>query len=354
MRAFSPALPPARRPTSNVAAPPSISGTAYPGETLTVTGGTGSKQWRVDGVDVSGETASTYVVRVNDIGLDIECVVGVEATDPSVCWKPQDEPGVSVVVLGNFDALNTVGPDVEATDGQSVLRWADQTANGYYFTQATEASKPIRQVAEVNGNDILRFNGTDHRMTNVNNDIGRNKSIIYIGAAVSDTNRTAGGASHIVCGISNNQNAASARFAIYTRLGGSNIYDLLVRRLDGDSLLQVTSPSLDGFNVLLGEGLYPTHNLRVNGSQVATGTSSSGSTSDTASVGVSIGGDGNNFMPGDIAGVIIATPSVAWTTTQRNRIERYLGLLVGKNIPLLSLIIGGIGEMAIGSTFRIS
>lgn len=319
------------------AAPPSISGTAYPGETLTVTGGSGSIQWTVDGTDVSGETASTYVVRVNDIGVEIACVVGAETTDVVVSWHPNDEPGVSLVSLANKYAFNTVGPYIEATDGQSVVSWNDNSPNSYNFTQATEASKPIRQVAEQSGNDILRFNGTAHQMTNVNNDIGRNKSIIYMGLAISDTNRTAGGASHGACIISTAANAATARFAIYTRLGSSNIYDLVVRRLDADSLLQVSTASLAGFNVLLGEGLYAssTANLRVNGSQVATGATSSGSTSDTASAAISIGGDGTNFLPGDIAGLIIATPGSAWTASERSRIERYLGLLVGKDIPLV-------------------
>lgn len=320
------------------AAPPSISGTAYPGETLTVTGGSGSIQWTVDGTDVSGETASTYVVRVNDIGVEIACVVGAETTDVVVSWHPNDEPGVSLVSLANKYAFNTVGPYIEATDGQSVVSWNDNNPNSYNFTQATSLLRPTREVAEQSGNDILRFNGTTQRMTNVNNDIGRNKSIIYMGIAVSDTNRTAGGATHAACVISTSANAGTPRLGLYTRLGSSSLYSMLLRRLDADvSSVQVNSASLAGFNVLLGEGLFSSGvgNLRVNGSQVATNTPSSGSTSDSASAAVSIGGDLSNYLPGDIAGVIIATPSSAWTASQRSRIERYLGLLVGKDIPLV-------------------
>lgn len=57
---------------------PSISGTANPGETLTGTDGTWTNsptsytyQWKREGVDIPGETANTYIVRNNDVGLDI-------------------------------------------------------------------------------------------------------------------------------------------------------------------------------------------------------------------------------------------------------------------------------------------
>ena len=48
--------------------PPIVSGTAYPGETLT---STRSLQWYADDIAITGETASTYVVRLSDIGKAI-------------------------------------------------------------------------------------------------------------------------------------------------------------------------------------------------------------------------------------------------------------------------------------------
>lgn len=62
---------------------PAITGTAQVGETLTVSNGTWTsktaityaRQWQADGVDISGETGTTYEPVSGDVGKVITCVV---------------------------------------------------------------------------------------------------------------------------------------------------------------------------------------------------------------------------------------------------------------------------------------
>lgn len=66
-------------PANSVA--PAITGTAQVGQTLTSTTGTWSgsptytRQWKADGVAISGATAATYVVLVADVGKVITVTV---------------------------------------------------------------------------------------------------------------------------------------------------------------------------------------------------------------------------------------------------------------------------------------
>ena len=46
-------------------------------------------------------------------------------------------------------------------DADPVTTWADQSGNGRDFTQATSAQKPTYKTAIVNGEPVVRFDGTD-------------------------------------------------------------------------------------------------------------------------------------------------------------------------------------------------
>ena len=61
-----------------------------------------------------------------------------------------------------FDA--TSGGSLVAADG-GVARWEDKSGNGRHFTQATSANRPQRKVADINGRDCLRFDGTNDILT---------------------------------------------------------------------------------------------------------------------------------------------------------------------------------------------
>lgn len=70
---------------------PAISGTAQVGQTLTVTNGTWTgnsatyvRQWRANGVNISGATGTTYAPVVGDVGKVITCVVTATNSTGSV------------------------------------------------------------------------------------------------------------------------------------------------------------------------------------------------------------------------------------------------------------------------------
>jgi hypothetical protein len=61
-----------------------------------------------------------------------------------------------------FDA--TSGGSLVAADG-GVARWEDKSGNGRHFTQATSGNRPARKVADINGLDCLRFDGSNDILT---------------------------------------------------------------------------------------------------------------------------------------------------------------------------------------------
>jgi hypothetical protein len=61
-----------------------------------------------------------------------------------------------------FDA--TSGGSLVASDG-GVARLEDKSGQGRHFTQSTGGNQPTRKTAQKNGLDVLRFDGTDDRMS---------------------------------------------------------------------------------------------------------------------------------------------------------------------------------------------
>jgi hypothetical protein len=61
-----------------------------------------------------------------------------------------------------FDADS--GGSASAADGE-VGRLEDKSGNNRHFTQATSANRPTRKTSQQNGLDVLRFDGTNDRMT---------------------------------------------------------------------------------------------------------------------------------------------------------------------------------------------
>jgi len=70
-------------------------------------------------------------------------------------------------MLAWFDAgtpesvLNSVAPDVPATDGQTVRRWLDLSGNNYHLNQATGAYQPVLEVTGLNGRRAIRNPGSN-------------------------------------------------------------------------------------------------------------------------------------------------------------------------------------------------
>ena len=85
----------------SVSVMPLLSGNAFVGETLSVTAGTWagypapvvSYQWFVDGVEVVGETSSSYVVQPSDEGFN----VSVQVTATNTAGSAMEEVGLGPI-----------------------------------------------------------------------------------------------------------------------------------------------------------------------------------------------------------------------------------------------------------------
>jgi hypothetical protein len=130
---------------------PAITGTTTEGETLTSSTGTWSGtvvsytyQWKADGVNISGATASTYVLTSSEIGATV--TVAVTATNE----------------VGSTSATSAgVGPIVAAYvfSGAMVKKAADQTAANY------STAAVVSWDTEVYDTDAWHDAGTPSRFT---------------------------------------------------------------------------------------------------------------------------------------------------------------------------------------------
>lgn len=305
---------------------PVITGTAFPGETLT---STQPGQWQADGAPISGETGSTYLVRLSDIGKAIR---QSRSANTLTIWKPADIAGVVRFWSSLSNVLNSVSPDVAATDGQTVRRW-NGIISGTQADQATGGSQPIYRSTGQDGKPSLEFDGSDDRFSlPANTNVLQNKNQGYLIVGVRDTNSTGGDAAHVCLSYSNGTVATSARLLVASRAGGNNFF-AAARREDANSSTSASSPNNNGFNVLTAHGDWSNGfvRLRVNGNVVASTALSGGAgpTSNTVSlagaIGDSLANDGQ--FPGQMVAACVVNDTV--TNAQLSQIERYIGLLGG-------------------------
>ena len=103
----------------NVSAPV-VTGNGTPGQTLT--SGTGAwsaqpaatytYQWKVDGVNISGQTANTYVVQAGDVDKTITCAVTATNTIGSATATSN---GILITTDVGQPPVNTVAPTISGT-----------------------------------------------------------------------------------------------------------------------------------------------------------------------------------------------------------------------------------------------
>lgn len=315
-------------------AAPVLSGFAYPGETIT---STEEGQWKVDGSDVSGETGTSFVVRNEDIGKDITQVSNGSTSNTLTVWHPADVSGVELVYLPFVGTLKSGGS--EAGNAELIETWEDQTANGWDATQTTSGEQPQRRTTAVDTYDSILFGSASpsDELDVAPGALGvfRNKSYGYIIAAANDSAPSGGNALHYIAHFEIN-GSASSRFALSTKFNGDAI--AISRIADGGGSTIAGSTQVAGWQVLTAQAQWAdgTLNLRRDGSQVGTASfGSSSNTPDTDSNGANIGSSGgNNYFPGNVACVICASGSTDLSATDLSRLERFAGLLIGKDIPL--------------------
>ena len=313
---------------SRVGGAPAIYGTAFPAETLT---STRAIQWYADGVAISGETASTYVVRLSDIGKAITQT----GSNTVTIWHPNDITGVARFWSSLSNVYNTVSPDVLATDGQEVRRW-DELISSTQANQATAINRPLYRVTGQSGNPSLEFDGTNDTIGEGSSTLLKNAALGYLLVGCCDTTPTGGLTNHVAITVEGG--ATGARINIATR-NSSNQFIAASQRIDGGTITSVTGGSNNSdYNVHTAECLWASDvfNYRINGTQVGTTNfGGGGNSSNTNSNGVNIGSSRGlfNFFPGHITTACVVNSSI--TATERSQLERYMGLFGNLNIPLV-------------------
>ena len=314
---------------SRVGGAPVISGTAFPGETLS---STQIKQWYADGNAISGEFGSSYVVRLGDIGK----IITQNNSNALTIWHPNDIAGVARFWSSLSNVYNSVSPNVLATNGQTVRQWVE-IVNATEADQVVGVSQPLYQSAGQSGNPSVQFDGSNDNFTLPSaNMILNNVSQAYLIVGARDTNPTGLSGTHTLAYYTT-ASATFPRLGLFSRIGSN--FAAAGRRLDADPTAIASSPTSNNsnYNVLAAHGDYSNGfmRLRVNGLVVtSTALAGSGSTSSTTSAVARIGtASGVEYFPGHITCLCIVNASV--TATELSQIERYIGLFGGLNIPLV-------------------
>ena len=311
---------------------PVITGTAYPAETLT---STRAGQWYADGVAISGETANTYVVRLGDIGKAITQT----GSNTLTIWHPHDIAGVARFWSSLSNIYNTISPDVAATDAQAVRRW-NGLISGTQANQATGVNQPLYRATGQSGNPSLQFDGSNDLLSVTGTlEAFKNKSTGYVIIGCRDTNHTAGASVHVPVDIRDGSGTRD-RIVILTRDTG-NVFVVKSSPVDGVApTVTSTVASNANYNVITAECFWTSGvlNMRINGAQAGTANFPSNvPTSNTNSVSNEIGSIGvavaTCAFPGHVTCVCFVNALLS--STDRSRLERYIGLFGNLNIPLV-------------------
>lgn len=313
--------------------PPVISGFAFPGETLT---SDQPGQWHVDGVPVGPSNVTTFAPRVQDVGLDITQENANGESNAMTCWHPRDVPQVKCCRVAWAAALNTVGPDVPATVGQTVRRWTD-IVSGWHADQATGANQPI--LREANGMRYLEFDGVDDFLSSSNIAIANGDTALF--ALVSASSQVQSGHRPIINidrgGILFSRvgrNSATFFVAFNTSYHPSTVRSLSYEP-DPEIL---TSPFVGGFTAGSGS---PAHQERLNGTTVNSNATAVSAISGLDTSVSYVGSINNGSVFSECSVFATIEGSGALTAANLSRLERFLMLCAGANytgpdIPLVS------------------
>jgi hypothetical protein len=227
-----------------------------------------------------------------------------------------------------------------ATDGQTVPAWDDIISN--QRATASSANIALKEDTDL-GTPSLRFDSTDFYTVPISaRTIYNNKRWGYIFAGAKDSNPNGGDASHSIVSI--NRTTTATKIGLRTRSSTSNLFTALTRpnSLFVSDVVVNGSNNNSNYNVLVNECLWNDGGmaLRINGSEDAFdnsfGSVLSDSSSNTSFIGATTSSSIN--FNGDITAIILASntgETDVMSEIDRNRIERFIGILGGLDIPLI-------------------
>lgn len=106
----------------------------------------------------------------------------------AAAWLPTSASGLRLWLrAGTGYSQDSAGSTPATADADPVGRWADQSGNGYHVSQATDAKRGTLKTNQINGNSVVRFDGTADCLlgTTLSNLIANNAYAVYILAKAS-------------------------------------------------------------------------------------------------------------------------------------------------------------------------
>ena len=218
---------------------------------------------------------------------------------------------------------------INQADNTAVSTWSDRSGNGFNAAQATPANQPTFQTAEIGGNPIVSFDGTNDNLT-LAGPVAYLKNVGYglLVAVVKDRTPTAGDIDHQALYFSRAGNQTQFRLGV--GVGTVAGFRAGARRLDGDGFTGASTASNANYNILsaLGNFTSGTISILVNNKTEATSNlPSSGNTSNTDSDAVIIGGTfGTNGGDAPIDVALLLAFNAVLSDALRMRVHRSAAL----------------------------
>tara|TARA_R100000655_G_scaffold28617_1_gene58105 strand:+ start:17695 stop:19227 length:1533 start_codon:yes stop_codon:yes gene_type:complete len=214
---------------------------------------------------------------------------------------------------------------IKQADGSAVTSWTDSSSNSNDASQATSARQPTFEKNELHGRPIIRFDGT--------NDILSDSDIAELDVGTGDIWLAAVFKSTDDSGVQFMFEKGTTTFALMTTAAGA-----LQARLGGTSNIPQQSAgnwSRTDFVLVSASRVSSTCNGFLNGSDMTTtGTTNSGSISNSNVFDIGATAVGGNPLTGDIAEILVGGSTL--TTSDRQKIEGYLANKWGKLADLPS------------------
>ena len=257
----------------------------------------------------------------------------VSATDSTFPWD--------AVFGGTTVTRQATIIGVLATDGETVAGWRDIISGDFVTASASnialfETTDLATHSLKFDASDFFTIPSPPPQSSSVMRNVFNGKSNCYIFAGAKDTAPTGGDATHAVVSI--NRTSAAPKLGLVTRRTSFNTFSALASS-GSDPAEIVSSTSNADYNVLTTEALFSSGSLslRVNGNQTSTAaisTTPPNTTTSASYIGASSSTTTSNFN-GYMTAIILAADNSPISDTDRSRIERFIGLLDGLNIPLV-------------------
>jgi hypothetical protein len=211
---------------------------------------------------------------------------------------------------------------IDQADNTAVSTWSDRSGNGWDATQTDSNFRPTLQTAEFGGQNVVRFDGINDRLS--------------VAGAVGLLNNTAGSTLSVTIKFTNTSGGNRSALAFSTGVGTTRSsvdmtasgYSAGGRRLDANSFQSVTSAGgQSATRTLIQTAVFDYANaaltLFLDGTSSASSASfqTAGNTSNTNSTSVNVGCSavGTQFGEADIAEVVAFNSAL--NASQRKRME---------------------------------